>query len=217
MNNDDLYQQTLDQYNDPDYAEKYSAGIDSLVDRQALDDFIKLLDKSTRVLDVGCAAGRDSAYLHNAGMKVVGLDYSSSLINIARRKHPEIEFVQGDFTELKFENDSFDGIWCYAALVHLPSQVMVKKALSGFHRVLKTGGYILIQTKAGPGDAETALKIDKLSNQKRFFRYQQKDEFARLCEQAGFEVIKSEVFNEQDKKHAAGRDENWLLVIARKK
>lgn len=215
----DLYLQTLKQYNDPEFAKQYATNIAGLVDVPVFNEFVRYLPTGRlKILDIASAAGRDSGYLHSAGYEVTGIDYSSELIKIAKSNFPGINFIQGDFTELPFEEATFDAIWCKAALVHLASQELVSKSLNEFARVLKQNGYIFIQTKANSKkQPKTATKIDKLSGKERYFRYQDEDEFVEMCKSAGFKVLEHRVFNEMDRgEHGAGRDENWLLVIAKK-
>ena len=59
------------------------------------------------VLDIGCGSGRVSLLMARKGLKVVGVDYSASMIQLAerylqeeRRRNPgelEVEFVEADF------------------------------------------------------------------------------------------------------------------------
>lgn len=219
MNQDeDLYQQTLVQYNDPEYARKYAANIADRIDEWMFEEFLAFVPQAASVLDVGCAAGRDTGYLNAKGYQVTGVDLSGELIRLARQKYPQLNFIEADFTQLQFDDDSFDAIWCKASLVHLPSQVIVKKALSEFWRVLKVGGHIMILTKAREqGKAKTASKVDLLSRKERYFRYQEKQEFLDLCKGVGFDVLQSKLYNEKDLQVSyTKRHEMWLFVIARK-
>jgi demethylmenaquinone methyltransferase / 2-methoxy-6-polyprenyl-1,4-benzoquinol methylase len=62
-------------------------------------------------LDVACGSGKLTAELARiAGPKgrVVGLDFSPQMLEVARREHPGIEFVEGDALKLPFDDASFD-------------------------------------------------------------------------------------------------------------
>jgi demethylmenaquinone methyltransferase/2-methoxy-6-polyprenyl-1,4-benzoquinol methylase len=62
-------------------------------------------------LDVACGSGKLTAELaRRAGSagKVVGLDFSVEMLEVARRDHPGIEFVEGDALNLPFDDASFD-------------------------------------------------------------------------------------------------------------
>ena len=88
----------------------------------------------------------------------IGIDLSKSLIEIARNKHPDIEFRQGNILNLPFEDESFDGVWAHASLVHLETTEEVVRALREFNRVLKPGGVMLIGEWFGPSTGSTLLE-----------------------------------------------------------
>lgn len=58
--------------------------------------------KGLRLLDIGCGYGRDAKYLSaELGIAVVGIDSSTSAIDIAKQNSPGIEFLCADFEEVK--------------------------------------------------------------------------------------------------------------------
>jgi demethylmenaquinone methyltransferase/2-methoxy-6-polyprenyl-1,4-benzoquinol methylase len=62
-------------------------------------------------LDVACGSGKLTAQLARlagSGGRVVGIDFSPQMLEVARRDHPGIEFVEGDALELPFEDATFD-------------------------------------------------------------------------------------------------------------
>jgi len=62
-------------------------------------------------LDVACGSGKltaELAKLARPGGRVVGLDFSPQMLEVARRDHPGIEFIEGDALTLPFEDASFD-------------------------------------------------------------------------------------------------------------
>jgi demethylmenaquinone methyltransferase/2-methoxy-6-polyprenyl-1,4-benzoquinol methylase len=61
-------------------------------------------------LDVACGSGKLTAELAKLarGGRVVGLDFSPQMLEVARRQHPELEFIEGDALNLPFEDASFD-------------------------------------------------------------------------------------------------------------
>jgi SAM-dependent methyltransferase len=62
----------------------------------------------TRVLDVGCASGYFDRLAADAGADVTGFDASEQLLEIARTRLPEGEFIQGEIESLPFADGSFD-------------------------------------------------------------------------------------------------------------
>ena len=62
-------------------------------------------------LDVACGSGKltaELARIAGPGGRVVGLDFSPRMLDIARAAHPSVEFVEGDALELPFDDRSFD-------------------------------------------------------------------------------------------------------------
>lgn len=106
------------------------------------------------ILDVGCGVGSDvralAARMGTSG-RVVGLDRSSSLLEIARERagsSSRYSFVEGDIEALPFESATFDVVRFDRVLIHVSSpEVAVREAA----RVLKPGGRLL----ALEGDFDT--------------------------------------------------------------
>ena len=59
---------------------------------EGTDKFVSFLKYNSLVLDVGCGAGVKSNYLINKGLKIVGLDFSEKMIEIAKREVPKVGF-----------------------------------------------------------------------------------------------------------------------------
>jgi ubiquinone/menaquinone biosynthesis C-methylase UbiE len=78
------------------------------------------LKPGARVIDLGCGSGTFTALLARAGYDCVGLDISAKLLEVGRRKHPQIEFVAGDIEHLPFPGESFDGALLSGVVHHFP-------------------------------------------------------------------------------------------------
>jgi len=60
------------------------------------------------VLDACCGTGDLALADVRAGGRVMGLDFSERMLERARRKAPELEWVSGDLLRLPFGDESFD-------------------------------------------------------------------------------------------------------------
>lgn len=95
------------------------------------------------VLEVGCGGGaltREIAIAVGGKGRAVGIDLNPEQLAAAEalcRDLPGAELVNGDATELPFEDDSFDGYAAINTLEYIPE---VEAALVEAHRVLKRGG-----------------------------------------------------------------------------
>jgi len=181
-------------------AQNYAASVADRYNEEHLEEFFKLLFKGAKVLDAGCAAGRDTALLAKRGLEMTGFDICDELLNVGRKNNKDIKFVQGTFLNLPFEDNQFDGIWARNCLLHLDSVSEVKKSLNEFSRVLKENGIIHIQVIAQTGAHETEIVKDQGTNHDRFFRYYKIGELKDWMEEVGFKIIKSFQYPERSKK-----------------
>lgn len=108
-----------------------------------------------RVLDIGCGDGRISAALAVCvpDGSVTGCDCSPEMICFARgqfpaRKYPNLSFVEGDATDLRFP-EQFDVVFSNAALHWIYDHGPV---LAGISRALVSGGRMIVQM-GGKGNA----------------------------------------------------------------
>ena len=81
------------------YDELYSAASDY---GKEVDFYDKLLRKNNckSILEVGCGAGHRGKLFKDKGYEYLGLDISEEMLRIARRKYPDVRFVQGDVRKL---------------------------------------------------------------------------------------------------------------------
>ena len=100
------------------------------------------------VLDVGCGPGRTTGSLAARGLRVVGIDLSPGMIEVARRDHPRLDFRVGTMTALDFPDSSLAAVVSWWSIIHLPRDV-VPQALAEFHRVLAPGGVLLVGFHVG--------------------------------------------------------------------
>lgn len=94
-----------------------------------------------RILDVAAGTGTSSAALARTGATLVALDFSPGMIAEGRKRHPKIEFVEGDAEKLPFPDDSFDAVTISFGLRNVEHP---KTALAEMYRVLKPGGRLVV-------------------------------------------------------------------------
>lgn len=93
------------------------------------------------ILDAGCGTGRHLGPMLRAGSDPVGVDFSSGMLEVARRNHPEAVLVLADLQRpLPFGDERFDAVLCALIGEHLDE---LSLALREMHRVLKTGGRLV--------------------------------------------------------------------------
>jgi SAM-dependent methyltransferase len=98
------------------------------------------------VLDVACGNGRHIIGLASLGYQCTGLDYTAERVqiakDIAKREGVPIKLLQGDATQLNYENE-FDAVLAIYILFLLPNDDDVLKSLRCCHRALRKGGILI--------------------------------------------------------------------------
>ena len=100
-----------------------------------------------KILDVGCGLGTDLSYFAAGGAEVIGIDISSTAIDLSRKNFNQRDlsarFMKMDGEKMSFASNSFDFIYCHTVLHFTPNpEAMVKE----IHRVLKPGGCAFLMT-----------------------------------------------------------------------
>ena len=115
-----------------------------------------------RVLDVACGTGvaaRTGADRVGSSGSVVGLDLNPAMLEVAARVRGDIEWREGDVSELPFEGESFDAVLCQSAVFFFPD---VDRAFLEMARVVRRGGVVAIQTYAGLADQPGFCEFDAI-------------------------------------------------------
>src|SRR3989344_698413 len=105
------------------------------------------LKKGMHILDLGCGTGRTTAHLFRLDDKIVGVDYSESMIKMAHERLPLIDFRVADARMLPFADDGFDAvIFSFNGLDYLyPNEERIR-ALTEVRRVLRKGGFFIFSS-----------------------------------------------------------------------
>ena len=153
--------------------------------------FLSLLKPGSRILDVGCAGGIKTKYLVGHGMNAEGIDFSESMIEIAKRTYSEIPFEVMDIYDISRTVGLFDGIFVQAVLLHIP-KTDVLRVVRGLIEKLNPGGLLYVAVKEQrEGNPEEALvtENDYGYDYQRFFSFYTLEELERLMTQAGLNVV----------------------------
>ncbi len=103
------------------------------------------LGPGTRVLDLGCGAGRHLEEMERIGYRATGLDLSRPLIEAARRSVPRVHLVRGDMRQPPFRTDSFDVVTSYfTSFGYFDDEDEDLDVLREVRRVLRAGGRFLL-------------------------------------------------------------------------
>ena len=152
-----------------------------------IDNFLDLLPKNAKILDVGCGFGFDANFMTSRNFDVIGLDLSKEMSITAKQKFPKIDFRQQDIRELDFSLNSFDGIFASFSLIHLPKKD-IPSLLKKFHQILKQNGILYISLQGGESE-ETFIDEPFKPDEKLFLNIMSFDEIKNLLTKNNFSII----------------------------
>lgn len=172
------------------------------VPTRRLDAFLSELSPGASILELGCGAGQDCAYMLSKGFDVTPTDGSVELA-----KHAE-ELLGRPVKVMRFEaldaESEYGGVWAEASLLHVPRS-MLPDILKRTRRALKDDGIFHASFKAG--DAEG---YDDFG---RYYNYPSASWLKELLSEDGWRNIS---VTEGDGGGYDGKPTRWLYLAAHK-
>ncbi len=166
---------------------------------------IEILKPNSKILDVGCGAGKPiDSYLMAKGMKVTGIDISEAQIELAKFYVPEASYEFRDMSELINGEYDVDAVVSFYAIFHTPKENH-PELLKTFNSFLNSGGYLLITMGANDWEG----KEDNFCGSEMYWSHYGAEKNKELIEEAGFEIVFSEIDDAGGEKH--------LIVLAKAK
>ena len=158
------------------------------------------------LLDVGCGPGNDTGVFVEHCLDVSGIDLSEGLLRLATGNVPQSSFMLMDMRSPALKDGSFEGLWVCSSFIHIPRRD-ARTTMKEFARVLKPDGLLFINVMEGEreGIVKSRLYLDK----ERFFTDYSVNEFSKMIEDEGFEIIE-EMIGKETKEDAI-----WINIIAR--
>ena len=112
------------------YADNYDLGFMGNGSRRFYEDLLKEIDihDGYSVLDVGCGTGTILNCIgKEKNIKGYGLDVSENMIQVAKEKNTQYEFVTGDSAKLPYKDESMDVVMACMAYHHFSNQDEFRK------------------------------------------------------------------------------------------
>ncbi|GIJ53625.1 class I SAM-dependent methyltransferase [Virgisporangium aurantiacum] len=206
------------------WAEK-AAGYDRLLGRVTAHVTNDVLDAAgvsagSRLLDVGCGGGAACGAAAERGAIPVGVDLAPAMVELARERYPELDFLVGSASDLPVTGP-FDAVIGNFLVHHLAEP---EAAVGRFAEVLAPGGRLALTSWDEPHRnrlvgvlAEAIAAVGArppagLPPGPPFFRFADHDEFAALLGGAGFTGVS--VVTIAFPHRIAGPDELWNTLIS---
>lgn len=135
---------TLDYYNKN--SEEYFNSTLNVDMTNTYKEFLKLVPKDGKILDLGCGSGRDSMNFMKLGYEVIAVDGAKKL---AKRASVLLgkEVIVSTFEELELK-EKFHGIWACASLLHIKREDL-KTVLNNLYNNLDDNGVFYMSFKYG--------------------------------------------------------------------
>jgi len=170
----------------------------------------RLLDgvpSGAKVLDLGCGTGIPIArYIVQRGYRVVGVDQSKRMLEIARKEVPKANFIHADMVEIALA-DKFAAAVAWDSVFHVE-----RKHHSSIYRKLanslETGGRLLLSV-GGSGSASVSADsgaesfTSEMFGQTFFYSGYDPKVARKLIEAEGFEIEMWEVDDPSSRGHIA--------------
>jgi SAM-dependent methyltransferase len=100
--------------------------------------------RATTLLDVACGTGQHVAHL-KAHYAIEGLDLDERMLALARQRHPDIVFHQGDMVDFDLGR-KFDVVVClFASIAYAKSVPRLQQALRNMARHAQLGGLVVAE------------------------------------------------------------------------
>lgn len=156
------------------------------------------------ILDYGCGQGRLCNELSQHGYtNVLGVDFSSGMIEEAKKRYPTLRFSTIDGTTLPYKNDSFQVALLFAVLTCVVSEEIQNNIVNELRRVIAPGGVLVVSDYPLQSDARNIARYeshqDQFPNYGTFklsdggvVRHHDRDHLLGLV--ANFEILDSEDF-----------------------
>jgi ubiquinone/menaquinone biosynthesis C-methylase UbiE len=165
-------------------AKEYSDWRRTFKNRRQLEELAELLPENAQVLDVGCGTGIPATqFLVDRGYRVLGIDISENMLEMARINVPQAQFIKKDMTDLDFAESSFDGLTAFYSIIHV-LRTNHEKLFQDLHRILKPGAPMLVSLGRNEWEG-----TEDFHGAHMFWSHYGPEKSLRLIKQAGFEIV----------------------------
>jgi ubiquinone/menaquinone biosynthesis C-methylase UbiE len=166
------------------------------------DAFLGGLANGSLLADLGCGPGLDAARFVEEGLRVLGMDSSAGMLSTATGRILG-RLVQADLRAIPIDDGRLDGIWCVAALLHVPERD-TDQVVGEFRRTMRRFGNLALVTALG--DSSRTEAVPYAPNERRWFVYRRRDQLSEQVRRAGFRI---------EKEGQIEGNRTWLTVLAK--
>ncbi|WP_219924542.1 class I SAM-dependent methyltransferase [Nocardioides campestrisoli] len=146
------------------YDEAFPTGYATLVERHVVALFAEELladGPAGPVVDLGCGAGHITHDLDRRGLDVLGVDPSTGMLDLARRRYPQLRWHRDDAAlgRLPVDLSPLAGILARFSLIHVPPET-VPEVLAAWAARLRPGAHVLVAFQVSEDPGSPVLEFD---------------------------------------------------------
>lgn len=128
------YEELASEYDRLRFNNSYGRYIDSQ-EREILSRWLVSSQKQS-VLDLACGTGRFLS------LATAGLDLSARMIEVAKTKHPDKEFIHASASHIPIESGKYDAVFALHLFMHL-SKAKIQEIVNECYRILRPNGVLI--------------------------------------------------------------------------
>lgn len=161
------------------------------------------------LLDLGCGAGEPFAkWFIERGWNVTGVDFSSKMLELARRHVPQMTAICADMGEVEFSINTFDAIIAVYSLFHVP-RARHSDLFQKWAGWLRPGGKVLFTYAAREYTGQEIFDGEKeFMGEQLFYSHDSETVLAEKLQQSGL-TIQSAI-----KREIGGETFLWVTAFA---
>jgi len=95
------------------------------------------------ILEIGCGSGAVLKSFEK-DMKIYGVDYSESMIEISKKALPNGKFICCEANQISFRENKFDAVIIFSSIQYFPNTKYFKDVLNKIQKILKKNSYLYI-------------------------------------------------------------------------
>ena len=171
-----------------------------------------------KILIPGFGYGRNARIFTDHGFKVTGIEISETAIDLAKKHYGDsIKVYHGSVSSMPFDQELYDGIFCYA-LIHLLSAKERIKLINDCYNQLRPNGYMVFvaisKMDARYGDGKkTSKDTFETKHGVTLFFY---DSDSVKAEFGNYGLIETKEINEPAKNRGNKPSQKFCQIICRK-